>query len=69
MYQTTAKKLNISTENCLAIEDSHLGLQSAKRAGMKTVAIPEKAIYDNPKFDIADYKIRRLDELIEMNIF
>ncbi len=69
VYTTTAKKINILPEYCLAIEDSYLGLQSAKRAGMKTVAIPEKAIYDNPKFDIADYKIRRLDELIEMNIF
>ena len=69
VYATTANKMNILPEYCLAIEDSYLGLQSAKRAGMKTVAIPEKAIYDNPKFDIADYRIRRLDELIEMNIF
>ena len=68
VYLTTAKKLNISPGNCLAIEDSYFGLQSAKSAGMRTVAIPEPALFDDPKFDIADYKIKHLNELIHMDI-
>ncbi len=68
VYQTAAKILNVSASQCLAIEDSALGLQSAKKAGMKTVAIPEKEIFNDDKFNIADYKIRQLDELLTMNI-
>lgn len=69
VYQTTAKKLNILPEKCLAIEDSYLGLQSAKRAGMKTVAIPESSIFNYPKFGVADYKIKRLDDIFDLDIF
>ncbi|RLD84705.1 MAG: hexitol phosphatase HxpB [Bacteroidetes bacterium] len=64
VYQTTAKKLNIHPEKCMAIEDSYLGLQSAIKAGMQTVAIPEPALFDDPKFNIADYKIMHLSEII-----
>ena len=68
VYLSTAKKLNINPQNCLAIEDSLLGLQSAKRAGMKTVAIPELSIFNNNRFEIADYKIKNLIEIIDKNI-
>jgi len=69
VYQSTAKKINIHPEQCLAIEDSYPGLQSAKKAGMKTVAIPVKGLFDHPKFDIADYKIKSLVELVDIDIF
>ncbi len=39
VYLTTAGKLNIKPENCIAIEDSRSGLLAAKKAGMKTVHI------------------------------
>ncbi len=67
VYQTTAKKLNVIPEKCLAIEDSYFGLQSAKSAGMKTIAIPEPALFNEPKFDIADYRINSLDEILNMD--
>ncbi|MEN8122388.1 MAG: hexitol phosphatase HxpB [Bacteroidota bacterium] len=68
VYQTTAKKLNVSADQCIAIEDSYLGLQSAQKAGMKTVAIPEPSIFNDSKFNIADYKIRNLDEILNLGI-
>jgi HAD superfamily hydrolase (TIGR01509 family) len=39
-YFLTAKKLNVGCENCLVLEDSENGVQSAIFAGMKCVAIP-----------------------------
>ncbi len=39
-YILTAKKLRVSCENCLVIEDSANGVLSAKRAGMICIAIP-----------------------------
>jgi HAD superfamily hydrolase (TIGR01509 family) len=38
-YFLTAKKLNVKCENCLVLEDSENGVQSAISAGMKCVAI------------------------------
>lgn len=39
IYVKAAKKLNANPRNCIAIEDSVYGVQSAKAAGMKCVAI------------------------------
>lgn len=39
IYLTTAKKLNIKPANCLVIEDSIFGIQSALAAGMKVIGI------------------------------
>ena len=38
-YLLTAKKLQVDSASCLVIEDSENGVQSAKAAGMKCVAI------------------------------
>jgi mannitol-1-/sugar-/sorbitol-6-/2-deoxyglucose-6-phosphatase len=62
VYITTAKKLNVLPVNCLAIEDSLAGLIAAKSAKMRTIVIPEKSHYGNPRFSIADI---RLDSLAD----
>jgi len=41
-YITAAKKLNIAPEECIVIEDSRVGLLSAKNAGMKCIVISHK---------------------------
>lgn len=38
-YFLTAKKINVKCENCLVLEDSENGVQSAISAGMKCIAI------------------------------
>lgn len=54
VYLTTAKKLTVKTEECLVIEDSPVGVEAAKRARMKCIAIPVKALRNDPKIQKAD---------------
>ena len=65
IYLSTAQKLNIPPNECLAIEDSFNGLIAAKAARMKTIAVPEESLWHQSRFDIADFKIKTLRELTE----
>lgn len=65
VYLTTAKKMSVNPVDCAAFEDSFNGIISAKAARMKTVAVPEIYNFYNPKFDIADVKIRLLKHFTE----
>jgi beta-phosphoglucomutase len=56
IYLETANKLKINPENCLVIEDSILGVESAKAAGMKVVAITSSFSKEELK-GLADYVI------------
>ncbi len=58
----TANLLQSSPQNCLVIEDSLNGLISAKAARMKCLLVPEPEKYDDPKFGLADYKLRSLKD-------
>lgn len=55
IYINTAAKLGIPTSNCIAVEDSPTGMQSAKQAGMKVIAFTNGN--EDLKFTIADYTI------------
>ena len=63
VYLTTAKKLNIPPQSCLALEDSLNGVLAAKAAQMKCIAIPEAKQQQNPKFAIANRILASLEEL------
>jgi mannitol-1-/sugar-/sorbitol-6-/2-deoxyglucose-6-phosphatase len=65
VYLTTAQKLDILPQFCLALEDSLNGVLAAKAAQMKCIAIPEALQQQNPKFAIADQILKSLDELNE----
>lgn len=41
VYLTAARRLGVSPERCLAIEDSLAGIEAAKAAGMVCIALPE----------------------------
>ena len=66
-FLLTLQKLNqgrqnpIKADECVAIEDSHWGLQAAKAAGMHTVAVTNS--YDADELAMADKIVARLDEL------
>lgn len=64
VYITAAQKLGFKPKHCLAIEDSLNGVISAKAAQMSVIAIPEEAVYDNPRFAVADLKLESLDKAI-----
>ncbi|MHC4215763.1 MAG: HAD family hydrolase, partial [Planctomycetota bacterium] len=51
----------ITPGKCVVIEDSHWGLQAAKSAGMRTVAITNS--YDAEQLAMADKVIGHLGEL------
>jgi HAD superfamily hydrolase (TIGR01509 family) len=43
VYLLAAERLNIAPQHCLALEDSHLGCQSAAAAGLLTVVVGNQA--------------------------
>lgn len=66
VYLTAAKKLGFLPQDCLAIEDSVNGVISAKAAQMGVVATPEPNMYEDPRFALAEVKVRRLDHALPL---
>jgi beta-phosphoglucomutase-like phosphatase (HAD superfamily) len=66
-FLVTLKKLNnivtqpILPGQCIVIEDSHWGLEAAKKAGMHTIAVTNS--YDADQLSMAEKIVTRLDEL------
>jgi beta-phosphoglucomutase-like phosphatase (HAD superfamily) len=46
-----------------AIEDSVAGVVSARAAGMRVIAVPPPHLFDEAAYDVADLKLRSLEEL------
>ncbi len=46
-YLRAAEKMGLAPKDCIAIEDSRNGLLSAKRAGMKVIAVPDRGYPQN----------------------
>jgi len=64
VYLEAARRLEVDPERCAAIEDSHGGIQSAKAAGMRVIAIPNPSYPpDDESLARADVVIRSLGEL------
>lgn len=62
VFIKAADRLGVLPYQCLVLEDSVNGVIAAKAAKMFTVAIPESADFNNPKFSIADQKFLSLSE-------
>jgi len=64
IYLRAAKKLGISPEACLVIEDSLAGIAAGKGANMRVAAIPDTRFVDPREYEMkADYVIGRLSEI------
>lgn len=61
-YIATSFRLNLMPEDCVAIEDSSVGVESAKRAGMKCIAIPNEYTKDHD-FSRADLILDSADKI------
>jgi len=61
IYIITAKKLGVRPDECVAIEDSYTGVESAKNAGMRCVAVPNDYT-KKQDFSKADIIVRSLSE-------
>ncbi len=62
IYLTVLKKMNLAAEECVVVEDSDIGVESAKRAGIKCIAVPNEWTKDGD-FSKADIIINSLKEL------
>lgn len=63
VYLTTAARLGVSPEACIAFEDSPNGVLSAKAAGMFCVAVPDRNLARDPRMTRADRRLSSLEEL------
>ena len=64
-YLVAAEKLNVAPENCVVIENAPKGIESAKRAGMKCVAL-RTTIKDDQLLNKADVIV---DNALEVDIY
>jgi beta-phosphoglucomutase len=62
IYLKTASKLNVNPLFCVGIEDTEIGIQALKNAGMKSIAVTltNRKTYD---FSNADLVIRTLEDI------
>jgi mannitol-1-/sugar-/sorbitol-6-/2-deoxyglucose-6-phosphatase len=64
IYLRAAKKLGISPEACLVIEDSLAGIAAGKAANMRVAAIPDRRFVDPREYEKeANYVIGSLSEI------
>lgn len=68
VYLTTAMKLGVQPQNCLAFEDSPRGVESAKAAGMWCVAVPNPHLQSGSDFEKADMIIDSLEDFMIENL-
>jgi len=62
IYLHTAKKLEVTSSECVAIEDSINGVKSAKSAGMYCIAVPDKRL-SQTEFQNADLIVSNLKRI------
>lgn len=65
IFNTIATHLDVVSSECLVFEDSINGVKAAKAANMKVVALPEKVNFNNPVYDVADFKLNSLNDFTE----
>lgn len=64
VYLEAAKRVGVDASRCAAIEDSHSGIRSAKAAGMRVVAIPNRSFPpDEDALAEADVVLGSLEQL------
>jgi HAD superfamily hydrolase (TIGR01509 family) len=49
VYLEAARRLGVDARECAAVEDSENGIRSAKAAGMRVVAVPNRAFPPSPE--------------------
>jgi len=62
VYLTTVRRLGLAAEECWALEDSAAGVQAARAAGCRVVAVPSPEDFDDPQFDLAHLKLHSLTD-------
>jgi HAD superfamily hydrolase (TIGR01509 family) len=68
VYITTAEKLGVHPDECVALEDSVNGVLSAKAAKMRCIAIPDQTALSDKRYGIADFILDSLEDLTETEL-
>lgn len=58
-----AAELGSKPTRCLVLEDSVNGMIAGKAARMRVIVIPDELHFDDPRFTIADAKLRSMEDL------
>lgn len=66
IFIKTAEKLNVEPKDCLMIDDSIFGMETAKKLGMKTIGFAPKLQKKEELIKHADKVVDFLDEVIEI---
>ncbi len=64
IYLAAVEKLNLKAEECISFEDTQYGVESAKAAGLKCLAIPNEYT-EKQDFSKADGIFRNLKEAVD----
>ena len=68
VYLSTVNKLKVEPSKCIAFEDSVTGIIAAKAANIKTIAVPPNLEFTDDKFEISDFKLRRLSDFTVLHL-
>ncbi|BFT29760.1 hexitol phosphatase HxpB [Alteromonas sp. D210916BOD_24] len=68
VYLTTVEKLGVDPSRCIAFEDTHSGLMSARAAGLKTVVVPSSTYKIPCDFEKADIVLNTLEDFNEEHL-
>ena len=65
IYLLTAQTLGVEPSECIVLEDAHLGVEAAKRAGMRCIGYrnPNSGAQDLSKADVV---VDRMEKIIRM---
>lgn len=58
-----AAELGAQPHECLVLEDSVNGMIAGKAARMKVIVVPDELHFDDPRFALADMKLKSLEQL------
>ena len=66
VFLLAAKNVGVSPAHCLVVEDAVTGIESAKRAGMKSLGIGTKERLPNANVVVPDLSAISIDELLKL---
>lgn len=65
VYLNAAALLETKPIHCVSLEDSFNGMIAAKAARMRSIVVPDKQHFNDPRWGLADVKLSSLDQLTE----
>ena len=68
VYLETALQLKIKPEHCVVFEDSPSGMNAGIAANMKVIVVPQSEHYDNPTFELSQFKLNTLLDFTEHHL-